>query len=59
MPTLIRGGRILRSDLQTCDVADMLVDRGVIQAIEPPGAITDQNVEIGRSRRQCCWCRVW
>src|SRR5258706_15399415 len=46
MPTLIRGGRVLRGDLKTCDVADLLIDGGVIQAIEPPDTITSQNAEI-------------
>lgn len=46
MPSLIRGGRVLRGDLKTCDVADVLVDDGVIQAIEPRGTITDHNAQI-------------
>jgi 5-methylthioadenosine/S-adenosylhomocysteine deaminase len=36
---LVRGGRVLRGDLRTCDVADMLVQDGAIAAIEPPGVI--------------------
>jgi 5-methylthioadenosine/S-adenosylhomocysteine deaminase len=37
---LICGARVLRADLKTCDPADVLVERGFIQAIEPPGRIT-------------------
>lgn len=37
---LIRGGRVLRGDLTTCVVADVLIERGNITAIEPPGTIT-------------------
>ena len=37
--TLIRGGRVLRGDLRTCDAADVLVRDGVIAAIEAPGTI--------------------
>ena len=46
MLTLIRGGRVLHGDLQTCGVADVLIDGGMIEAIEPPGTITDHNAEI-------------
>ncbi|HJU23192.1 MAG TPA: amidohydrolase family protein, partial [Casimicrobiaceae bacterium] len=37
--TLIRNGRVLRGDLRTRDVADVLVRDGRIAAIEPPGVI--------------------
>jgi guanine deaminase len=36
---VVRGGRVLRGDLRTCDVADILVRDGLIAAIEPPGTI--------------------
>jgi guanine deaminase len=36
---LIRGGRVLRGDLRTCDTADVLVQDGNIVAIERPGVI--------------------
>jgi guanine deaminase len=36
---LVHSGRVLRSDLRTCDIADILVQDGVIAAIEPPGVI--------------------
>jgi guanine deaminase len=42
---LIRGARVLRADLKTCDRADVLVEGGLIQAIEPPGHITRDDVE--------------
>lgn len=45
MPTLIRGARVLRGNLQA-HPADMLIDRGVIRAIERCGTITDDNAEI-------------
>jgi 5-methylthioadenosine/S-adenosylhomocysteine deaminase len=43
---LIHGARVLRTDLKTCDPADVLVDAGYIRAIEPPGRITSGNAEI-------------
>lgn len=42
---LIRGATILRADLEA-RLADMLLDGGTIRAIEPPGTITDANLEI-------------
>jgi len=42
---LIGSARVLRSDLKTCDAADVLIEDGFIQAIEPPGRITRENVE--------------
>jgi len=36
---LIRGARVLRGDLRTCDTADVLVRDGIIAAIEPPDVI--------------------
>lgn len=36
----------MHGDLQTCGVADVLIDGGMIEAIEPPGTITNQNAEI-------------
>ena len=36
---LVRNGRVLRGDLRTCDVADVLVRDGLIAAIEAPGTI--------------------
>ena len=36
---LIRGGRVLRGNLQSCERADMLVEDGMIAAIEPSGRI--------------------
>ena len=38
-PLLVRNGRVLRGDLHTCDVADVLVQDGMIAAIEAPGII--------------------
>lgn len=43
--TLIRGARVLRANLDARP-ADMLIDGGTIRAIEPPGIITDSNLEI-------------
>ena len=37
---------MLHGDLQTCGVADVLIDGGMIEAIEPPGTITVHNAEI-------------
>lgn len=45
-PLLIRGARVLRGDLKTCDPADMWVEAGVIRAIEPSGRITREDVEV-------------
>lgn len=45
MSTLIRGGRVLRADLVTCDPADVLIEHGFIRAIEPVGRITRGDVE--------------
>ena len=42
---LISGARVLRGDLKTCDLADMLIERGFITAIEPPGRITREDAE--------------
>jgi 5-methylthioadenosine/S-adenosylhomocysteine deaminase len=42
---LIGGARVLRSDLKTCDPADVLIEEGGITAIEPPGSITCENSE--------------
>lgn len=41
--TLIRGGRVVRRDLRTCDVADVLIRNGRIAAIERPGVIDASN----------------
>jgi len=46
MSTLIRGGRVLRPDLVKCDAADVLIEHGFIQAIEPVGLITRSDVEM-------------
>jgi 5-methylthioadenosine/S-adenosylhomocysteine deaminase len=44
---VIRGARVLRSDLSTCEVADLLVEDGWIRAIEPPGRIgAEQGEEV-------------
>ena len=43
--TLVSGGRVLRTDLKTCDPADVLVEDGFIIAIEPPGRITREDVD--------------
>jgi guanine deaminase len=45
MSTLIRGGRVLRADLVTCDPADVLIEHGFIRAIEPVGRIRRGDVE--------------
>lgn len=45
MPTLIRNGRVLRGNLKDCAQTDVLIDGGLIKAIEPPGTVTDENVE--------------
>ena len=42
---LIRGGLVLRADLATCRPADVLVEDGFIQAIEPLGGIARSDVE--------------
>jgi 5-methylthioadenosine/S-adenosylhomocysteine deaminase len=42
---LISGGRVLRADLKTCRPADVLIENGIIRAIEPPGQITLENLE--------------
>ena len=42
---LIRGGRVLRPDLKTCDAADVLIENGIIRTIEPPGRITREDAE--------------
>jgi 5-methylthioadenosine/S-adenosylhomocysteine deaminase len=43
---LIRGGHVLRGDLKSWGAADLLVESGVIRAIEPFGSITREDVEI-------------
>src|SRR5215467_6511422 len=43
--TLVSGGRVLRADLRTCDPADVLIENGVIIAIEPQGRIAAENVD--------------
>ena len=45
MSTLIRGARVLRADLKTCDPSDVLIEGGFIRAIEPAGRITRGDVE--------------
>jgi guanine deaminase len=42
---LISGGHVLRADLKTCRPADVLIEHGIIRAIEPPGQITLENLE--------------
>jgi guanine deaminase len=42
---LIGGAYVLRGDLNTCDLADVLIERGFITAIEPPGRITREGAE--------------
>jgi guanine deaminase len=42
---LISGGLVLRADLATCHPADVLVEEGFIQAIEPLGSIARGDVE--------------
>ena len=44
--TVIRGARVLRGDLRTCDTADVLVRDGVIAAIESPGVIDASNHRV-------------
>ncbi|HLX30273.1 MAG TPA: amidohydrolase family protein [Casimicrobiaceae bacterium] len=43
---LIRGGRVVRRDLRTCDIADVLIRNGRITAIERPGVIDASNHRI-------------
>jgi 5-methylthioadenosine/S-adenosylhomocysteine deaminase len=43
--TLLSGGRVLRADLKTCELADILVEDGFIIAIEPGGRITREDVD--------------
>lgn len=47
---LIRGARVLRGNLRTCDPADVLIEAGFIRAIEPPGRITREDCEIVDAR---------
>ena len=42
---LIGGAYVLRGDLNACDLADVLIERGFITAIEPPGRITREDAE--------------
>ena len=44
MPILIRGAQILRGNLDV-QRADVLLNRGIITAIEPPNVITDENLD--------------
>ncbi|HET8585196.1 MAG TPA: amidohydrolase family protein, partial [Casimicrobiaceae bacterium] len=44
--TVVRGARVLRGDLRTCDVADVLVRDGMIAAIECPGVIDASNHRV-------------
>jgi 5-methylthioadenosine/S-adenosylhomocysteine deaminase len=43
---VIRRARVLRSDLRTCETADLLVEDGWIRAIEPPGRIGTERGEV-------------
>jgi 5-methylthioadenosine/S-adenosylhomocysteine deaminase len=42
---LISGGHVLRADLNTCGPADVLIEDGIIRAIESPGQITRESLE--------------
>lgn len=44
--TVVRNGRVLRGDLRTCDIADVLIRDGRIVAIEPPGMIDGSNRRV-------------
>jgi guanine deaminase len=43
---VIRGGRVLRADRKACDPGDILIEDGLIRAIEAPGRISREDVEI-------------